>query len=396
VGKYYLKAKRIFDGRGGLSEGAGVLVENGRIASVGPGAPPPDAEIVDYQDATILPGLINAHVHIDTPPVPRTVEYITGVGVAELVIETARNLRQALASGVTYVRNMGSRDYIDLEMKSAVSRGLVPGPGILACGPMICVTGGHGSFIGLETNGADECRAHTRKVIKAGAGHIKFMSTGGILTPGSNANRVEFTYEETCAIVEEAHKAGRKTASHTSGSEGTLNALRAGTDSIEHGYGINDECIELMLKQGTFLVPTLSPSWFMVRYGREGGIPSYIMDNRDESHVEMQWESFRKAFKAGVRVAMGSDAGTPLNGHGESATEIRLMTEAGMAPKDALIAATSSGAELLGVQEQRGSIEAGKFADILVVYGDPLADIRALEAPAAVWKEGVLFRSELA
>ncbi|MDR1797032.1 MAG: amidohydrolase family protein [Clostridiales Family XIII bacterium] len=383
----FLKAKKILDGRGGAKDHAGIVVSGGRIREILPSAPD-GAETIDYGDATILPGLINAHAHIDTPPVLKTVEWITGVGKAEHVIETVRNLEQTLASGVTYVRNMGSRDMVDLEVKAAVEKGLVQGPGIVTCGRMLCMTGGHGNFIGLESDGVDECRKHTRQLLKAGVGHVKFMASGGILTPGSVAGREEFTFEEVAAIVDEAHKAGRKTAVHASGTPNVLKALKAGTDSVEHGYDIDDACRELMVKQGTYLVPTLAPAWFFVQYGREAGIPAYIFEDRGESSLELQRESFRKAVEAGVRIATGSDAGTPFNGHGSLAVEIRLMVEAGMRPSDAIVASTWGGADLLGIGKDLGSIEAGKAADLLVVDGDPLENISVLEKPLGVWKDG--------
>ena len=262
------------------------------------------------------------------------------------------------------------------------------GPGIVAAGRNLCMTGGHGWTMGWECDGPDACRKAAREELKAGVDVIKIMATGGVMTPGVEPGSPQLTEEEMRAAIEEAHKAGRKTATHAQGNTGIKNALRAGIDSIEHGCYLDEESIGMMLKNGTYLVPTLAAPRNIVDYGVENGVPEYavkkslvVMDN----HIR----SFQDAYKAGVKIAMGTDSGTPFNSHSGSAFEMQLMVEAGMAPGDAIVAATRNAAECLDILERTGTLEVGKAADIIALPGDPLLDIKALKTVEDVFKDGV-------
>jgi len=256
------------------------------------------------------------------------------------------------------------------------------------------MTGGHGWFIGRQADGPDEVRKAVREQLRAGADCIKFTATGGVMTPGVDPRSASLTEEELRAGVEEAHKAFRRAAAHAQGTAGIRNAVRAGIDSIEHGIFMDDEVLEEMRVRGTFLVPTLAAPENIIKYGEAAGIPRYAVE-KSESVREVHRESFRAAMRAGVRIAMGTDAGTPFNRHGENAEEIALMVACGMTPLDAITAATGAAAELLDLAHETGTIEQGKQADLLIVEGDPLEDIRTLcrtEAIAGVLRSGTWMR----
>jgi imidazolonepropionase-like amidohydrolase len=259
-----------------------------------------------------------------------------------------------------------------------------------AAGAIICMTGGHGWFIGREADGPDDVRRAVREQLKAGADCIKFTATGGGMTPGVDPRASSFTDVELAAGVDEAHKAFRRAIAHAQGNTGIKTAVRAGIDSVEHGVYLDDEVIEEMRRRGTFLVPTLVAPAMIARHGTSAGIPEYVV-TKAAGVLEAHQESFRKAVRAGVRIAMGTDAGTPFNRHGENAQELSLMVEGGLSPADAIVAATRSAAELLDLVEVTGTVEPGKAADLLIVDGDPLADIRILadcDRLAGIVKDG--------
>jgi imidazolonepropionase-like amidohydrolase len=244
--------------------------------------------------------------------------------------------------------------------------------------------------IGRQADGADEMRKAVREQLRAGADCIKLAATGGVMTPGVDPRSPQLTEDELRAGVDEAHKAFRRVAAHAQATSGIKNAVRAGVDSIEHGIFLDDEAIEEMRARGTFLVPTLVAPETIVAFGIDAGIPPYAVEK--SMHVrEVHRESFRRAVQAGVRIAMGSDAGTPFNRHGANAREIGLMVECGMPLLDALVAATRNAADLLDVLDDTGTVEPGKSADLLIIDGDPLADVTLLSAPdriAGVMKGG--------
>jgi imidazolonepropionase-like amidohydrolase len=389
---------RIIDGAGGVIEKGWLLVEDSLISGFGPmeQIPSPvengvDAEATETMSGkTILPGLIDCHVHLALDGSPDPMSKIMGMTDPIATIHMVKHGEATLRAGVTTVRDLGSKNFIDLQVRDAVNSGLVKGPRMLCAGQMICITGGHGWQMGCEADGPDAVKRAARKQIKAGVDCLKFMATGGVLTKGSRPGVPQLDREELQAGIEEAHKVSLRTAAHSQGPEGSKNAVLAGIDSIEHGASLSEETIEEMVKRNIFLVPTFSAPVNIMAKGTEAGIPKEFV----EKSKRVQDEHIRSVFrakKAGVKIAMGTDAGTPFNRHGENPFELVHMSEFGFSAQEVIVSATSRAAELLGLEEKIGTIAPGKLADLLIVEGNPLEDIRVLTDPGrivAVFKEG--------
>jgi imidazolonepropionase-like amidohydrolase len=396
--KRIFKNCRIIDGAGGVIEKGWLLVEDSLISGFGPmeQIPSPVETGVDAEDTetmsgkTILPGLIDCHVHLALDGSPDPMSKIMGMTDPIATIHMVKHGEATLRAGVTTVRDLGSKNFIDLQVRDAVNSGLVKGPRMLCAGQMICITGGHGWQMGCEADGPDAVKRAARKQIKAGVDCLKFMATGGVLTKGSRPGVPQLDREELQAGIEEAHKVSLRTAAHSQGSEGSKNAVLAGIDSIEHGASLSEETIEEMVKRNIFLVPTFSAPVNIMAKGTEAGIPKEFV----EKSKRVQDEHIRSVFrakKAGVKIAMGTDAGTPFNRHGENPFELVHMSEFGFSAQEVIVSATSRAAELLGLEEKIGMIAPGKLADLLIVEGNPLEDIRVLTDPGrivAVFKEG--------
>ena len=371
---------RVVVGNGKVLERASVLVEGDRIAKVAARnfKIPKGCPRISLNGGTLLPGFIDAHVHLclDGSPDPMTAFLNTSLPVS--ILKAANFARETLMAGVTTIRDMGARDGIDLGLRQAIRTGLVPGPRMLASGQPICMTGGHGWQLGREANGPEEVRKAARAQIKAGADIVKLMATGGVLTPAVEPGSEQLTEAELRAGVEEAHKAGKKTATHAMGTKGILNALRAGIDSIEHGVYLDDEAVRLMKKRGVLLIPTLAALFQIESKGVKAGIPAFAVE-KTLKVKPFHLESICLARQAGVAVAMGTDAGTPFNLHGENLQELQLLVQhCGFSPLEAIEAGTRVSAQVLGLEKELGTIEEGKFADLVVVDGDPLDDINIL------------------
>ena len=396
---FLLRDVTVVDGTGADPvPGQAVVVEGRRIAWRGPleQAPGTVAEaVVEGGGRTVLPGLINCHVHLANDGAPDLFAQVMADTIPVATLRAARSARETLHSGVTTVRDCGAADEIVIELAKAIAAGMVPGPRVQAAGRVITMTGGHGHFIGREADGADEVRKAVRTEIKAGAGVIKVMATGGVLTPGVSPTQTALLPEELAVVAQEAHNSGRRVCTHAIGGTGILNALRAGIDSIEHGFYLDDETLDLAVAQGAFLVPTMLAVDRIIRNGLARGIPAWVVD-KAEREAHKQRESFAAAVSSGMRVAAGTDAGTPFNGHGDLALELALMVEHGLSPMQALVAATRSAAENLGMDHEIGTLEVGKLADLVLVDGDPVADISATGRVALVVKDGVVHRDELA
>ena len=382
---------RLFAGRDASSvDNAAVVVQAGVIAYAGPAAGLPPAlrregDEVDLEGRFVMPGLVDCHVHLCHDGVVDIVREADD-RPALATVKAVANAQRALRAGVTAVRDLGARGDMVLGVAEAVRRGLIEGPRIVAAGRLLTMTGGHGGFIGREVDGPDGMRSAVREEIKAGARVIKTVATGGVLTPGVAAQQAAYTVAELQAAVEAAHAAGVPCTAHAIGHAGTKAALRAGVDSIEHGCFLDDESIGMMLERDVVLVPTLSAPAQILR-GADQGIPEYAVAKSREV-FEAHKASFRRALDAGVRVACGTDAGTPLNPHGSTPGEVRLMVENGMPVAHALLAATRVGAELLRIDDHCGTLEAGKAADVLVLDGDPLDDVTAISRPWMVLAGG--------
>ena len=327
---------------------------------------------------TLLPGFIDSHVHICIDGSPDPISTLATESQTVTTLKAARAAQQTLMAGVTTVRDMGGRDGIDLGLKQAINTGLIPGPRMLVSGRLICMTGGHGWQIGQEANGPDEVRKAAREQIKVGADIVKLMATGGVMTPAVQPGSEQFTEEEMRAGVEEAHKAGKKTATHAMGTQGILNALRAGIDSIEHGVYLDDEAVSLMVERKVPLIPTISALYFIETKGVEAGIPAYAVEKTLMVKPHHR-ESIRMAREAGVLVAADTDAGTPFNLHGENLSEIKLLVDyGGFSPMEAIEAGTRVAAQVLGLEKELGTVVESKRADLILVEGNPLEDIDIL------------------
>jgi imidazolonepropionase-like amidohydrolase len=376
---------RVFDGSGADPEVADLVVEDGRIVDVGPGLD--GDERIDHAGATILPGLFDCHVHV-------AVSTIDTFAIAHRPFsygfyEAARNLESTLRAGITSVRDAGGAD---LGMKRAVEDGLIVGPRLQISLSMLSQTGGHGddwlpsgSRLSLlpthpgvpdtVVDGPDQVRTKVRELVRMGADVIKVATSGGVLSPRDKPTHAHFRPAELEVLVEEATAAGVFVMAHAQATDGIKNAVRAGIRSIEHGIFLDDEAIDLMRERGTWLVPTLVAPTGVLEAADAGARIAPEMLDKARAVVETHRAAFRRAVEAGVRIAMGTDTGvTP---HGRNLRELALMAEGGMAPRDVLVATTRSAAELLGVADERGTLEPGKLADFVVVDGDPY-DLAAL------------------
>ena len=389
----------VFVGDGRILEHATVLVEGERIVKVQEGnvAIPNDAHKIPLDGRTLLPGFIDCHVHLclDASPDPMSASLAQPMTISAL--RAADFARQTVMAGVTSVRDMGGKDGIDIGLKQAIQSGLIPGPRMLVSGRLICMTGGHGWQMGQEADGPDEVRKAARDQIKAGADIVKLMATGGVMTPAVEPGSEQLTEEELRAGIQEAHKAGKKTATHAMGTQGILNALRAGIDSIEHGVYLNEEAVSLMVKRNIPFIPTLSAEYHILTKGVEAGIPRFAVE-KTLVVKPFHLESVRMAREAGVRIAMGTDAGTPFNTHGHNLGELERLVERGFTPMEALEAGTRIASEVLGLESQIGTIEVGKLADLVVVEGNPMEDVGMLlseEAVHLVMQGGKLVKEKL-
>ncbi|WP_197435060.1 amidohydrolase family protein [Nitratireductor arenosus] len=326
----------------------------------------------------MLPGLIDCHVHLRNDGVADPRAQAAADTDAVAVLRSARNARRTLEAGVTTIRDCGSRNGIDFALRTAAAQGLCVTPRLVLSGVMICMTGGHGWSLGLEADGADGLRRAARGQLKAGADNVKLVASGGILTPGSEIGAPQLGIAEMAAAVEEAHAAGKTSCAHAHGTTAIKNAIRAGVDSIEHGYLIDDEGIQMMLERGTYLVATSSAVRNVVRHGVAAGIRPEVVA-KAEAAIERHIDGFKRAYKAGVRMAMGTDSGVPFTDHGNNLDELVYLVEMGVPPMEAISIATLNSARLLRMDDRIGSLEAGKRADFVVVDGDPLADISILQ-----------------
>ncbi|MFA9424177.1 MAG: amidohydrolase family protein [Sedimentibacter sp.] len=389
--KKFLKAGILIDGTGkDPLKNKGIVIEEGKIVKIqGIEDVPEDCVVYDYSNQTVMPGMINSHIHLDMEPIADPVKRYKELNDVEKMIGCLNRLEDYLNSGVTYVRSLGGENYFDVKFRDAIKKGMIKGPGISCAGPNLCMTGGHGWFMGLECDGPEECRKASRTVIKNGADCVKFMATGGVMTPNVEPGSQQFSFEEMKAIVDEAHNAGKRTATHAQGEHGILDAVKAGVDSVEHGIFLTDEIIEMMIAKGTFLVPTLAAPYYIFTNGIEAGIPSYAV-KKAEAVAQSHIESFKNAYKAGVKIALGTDSGTPLNPHDGTWFELKLMVDCGVSPSDAIVYATKNAAELLSIDNLYGTIEIGKMADIIVVDDNPLDNIQTLSDIKATFKHGEL------
>ena len=380
-----------------------IVIESEKIVSVGSDAKPGAGDqVIELPNATVLPGLIDAHTHLTGDP--RQIGYqALGISVPRATLTGARNARVTLDAGFTTVRNVGAEAYSDVALRDAINDGDIPGPRMLVSGPALGITGGHcdENMLPYEfhytgegvADGVEGVQRKTREVIKYGADVIKICATGGVLSHGDNPQASQYTLEEMKAIVADAHRLGRKVAAHAHGAQGILWASQAGVDSIEHGSYIDDAAIAEMKKNGTYLVPTLYlADWFLANAEQLHVPAEFIAKGKDAMSAARK--NIGHAFTSGVKVGFGTDAA--VYPHGLNAHEFAVMVKLGLTPLQAIQAATVNDADLLGWSDKIGTIEAGKWADLVAVDGDPLQDVTTLERVKFVMKGGAVVRNDYA
>lgn len=345
-----------------------ITIEDDKITSIEDYHKTED-EVIEVN--TITPGFFNCHVHILYPV---GFDSKKEFSLIEKIFYAQKHCKEYLQSGVTFIRAVGTEENYDLQIKEAIENHVIEGPHMYCAGKMICMTGGHGWQEGIEADGKDACLKAVRTQLKAGVDLIKMMATGGVMTKGVEPGNAQFNIDEMKIMVEEAHKAGRKTATHAQGLQGIKNALYAGVDSIEHGCFLDDECLELMKQQNTFLVPTLCAPQCIIDKGVENGVAKYAVDKTlkvKDAHVE----SVKKAYDKGIQIALGTDAGTPFNYHSNTTYEMELLSKLNIPNMDILKIATINSAKCVGVEKDYGSIEVGKQADLVCLNENPLENI---------------------
>lgn len=408
----YIKAGRLFDGTGdALKVDQVIAIEGDRIRAVGSfsdAAIPAGAEVIDLSGSTILPGLIDAHTHLGS----RADRYDEIAKFKDTPNHSAfaavLNARRTLEAGFTTVRDVGSRPFLACDLRDSIDEGFLVGPRIVASGPGISITGGHGDLNRYApqvrvamfpdqrdfkiADGVDQVRQVVRAQVKHGVDVIKVNASGGVLSRGDAPGAPQYSVEELRVLVEEAHAAGRKVAAHAHGAQGIKNAVLAGVDSIEHGSLIDDEGIRMMIERGTWLVADIYNDDYLLGKAVEFHLPAESIA-KEKAIGQLQRDNFARAVKAGVRIAYGTDAG--VYPHGDNGKQFYYMVKYGLTPAQALRSATSGAAELLGRADQVGRIAPGMLADLIGIAGDPLADIRAMENVGFVMKGGLGVKNDL-
>jgi imidazolonepropionase-like amidohydrolase len=399
-----VKAGHLLDVKSGkMLSGQAIVIEGGKIVSVGAASDVKSSttdQVIDLPNATILPGLIDAHTHLTADPKDLGYESLA-ITIPREALIGAKNARITLQAGFTTVRNVGADGYSDVALRDAINDGDVPGPRMLVSGPPLGITGGHcdNDLLAYEYHSSAEGVADgiaavqhkVRETIKYGADVIKICATGGVLSMGDSPQASQYTLEEMRAIVADAHRLGRKVAAHAHGAQGILWASEAGVDSIEHGSYIDDAGIAEMKKNGTYLVPTLYlGDWFLANADSLHVPPGMLAKAKDVMPAARK--NIAHAFASGVKVGFGTDAA--VYPHGLNAHEFAVMVKLGLSPLQSIQAATINDADLLGWSGKVGVLETGAWADMIAVDGDPLQDVTVLEHVKFVMKGGAVVRNE--
>ncbi len=384
-----------------------ILIQNDTIIAVGPSIKiPKDAEIIDLSNATVLPGLIDCHTHITSEPGNDYYADIFRKGPVDNAIMAPTYAKRTLQAGFTTIRDVGAAAFVDVALRNAINNGDVEGPRLQVATLFIGSTGSHGDFNGFSpylnfsmpehmsgvADGVEGVREQVRYNIKYGADLIKFGASAGVLSEEESVGAPQYSQEEMNAIVDEAKRWGRKTCAHAHGTEAIKMAIKAGVASVEHGSLLDDEAIELMKEKGTYYDPTIFVGHYVIAEFAKKGYPEKIL-NKARMIVPVVGSSFTKAVKAGVKIAYGTDAG--VFPHGLNAMQFAYMVKFGQTQMQAIQSATVNAADLLGLNKKVGSIEKGKFADIIAVVGNPLENISLLEKVSFVMKGGVVYKNEI-
>src|SRR5947209_5469886 len=380
-----------------------IVIEGDKIVAVGPASNPQagaGGSSIDLSTSTVLPGLIDGHTHLTGDP--RNIGYQSlGLSVPREALIGARNARLTLQAGFTTVRNVAASGYSDVALRDAINAGDIPGPRMLVSGPPLSITGGHcdNNLLPYEyhatsdgaADGIEAVQHKVRYIIKYGADLMKICATGGVLSKGDDPQASQYTLEEMKAIVADAHRLGRKVAAHAHGAQGIRWASEAGVDSVEHASYIDDAAIAEMKKNGTYLVPTLYLGDWFLENAEKNHVPDFLLV-KAKAVMPAARKNVAHAFASGVKVAFGTDAA--VYPHGLNAHEFAVMVKLGLGPLQAIQAATVNDADLLGWSDKVGTIEPGKWADIIAVDGDPVKDVTTLEHVKFVMKGGEVVKNE--
>jgi imidazolonepropionase-like amidohydrolase len=387
-----LKNGVVIDGTGKGPIPNGFVVINGdKIEAVGPltefdptAFEGPDHEVIDVGSKVIMPGLINAHAHLNNMWAKGTYQERAAQPITWLVLRAARNALLALQDGMTTVRDMASKEGTNLTIKKAVSEGMIVGPRVVACGQAICMTGGHGYQKAIEADGPDEVRKAARRLLKAGADFIKLMASDG-LDQLQESPPPQLSEDEMRAAFEEAKKAGKKTTVHAHPPAAIRAAVAAGVDCVEHGGLMDKETADLLAREGVYLVPTVGEAWGVAYRGVELGRPAWLIE-ACRQRLEPRMKTFELSVQAGIKMAVGTDVSASM------ALEMELMQRGGLSAMEVLVAATRNGAEVCDLADQIGTLEVGKLADLIVIDGNPLKNMGDMRKVDLVFKEGKMYR----
>jgi imidazolonepropionase-like amidohydrolase len=405
----YILAGRLFDATSdNVRDTMVIVVEGDRIKNVAPANAvkiPTGASVLDLSRSTVLPGLIDCHTHLGARADRYNEIYNFKDSPLTHAIFSVGNARKTLDAGFTSVRDVGSDPFMAVDLRNAIRDGFAVGPRIVASGPGISITGGHGDLNNYSpetrvmmfpeerdfqiADGVDQIRHVVRAQVKYGVDVIKILATGGVLSKGDNPGAPAYTFDELKAAAEEAHANGRKIAAHAHGTQGIKNAILAGIDSIEHASLIDEEGIRMAKDHGTYLVMDIYNDDYLLNEAPKVGLPTENLE-KEKTVGRLQRENFAKAVKAGAKMAFGTDAG--VYPHGDNAKQFFYMVKYGMTPAQAIRAATSSAADLIGRAKDVGTIEPGKYADIIAVDADPFSDVRAMESVSFVMKGGQVYK----